>query len=198
MHYAHSLDDASEEFWEPLIDHLTEVGDETARRASKFGWSEFGNVAGLLHDLGKYKPAFQDYIRKKPVKPEDKVHSTAGALFAIEKFGWPGKFIAHIIAGHHAGLRDGLLATDGRLARDQGDLEIALHGHASGDDGFELPGAQPSPSVDFKGDLPTGQPSGFQSAFLTRMLFSCLVDADYICTERFAPSRGRGSKQVLR
>ena len=103
MHYAHSLDDAPEERWEPLVKHLTEVEHETARRAAKFGWASFGGAAGRLHDFGKYKPAFQAYIRKQPVKPEAKVHSTAGALFAQDKFGFSGKYIAHAIAGHHEG-----------------------------------------------------------------------------------------------
>jgi CRISPR-associated endonuclease/helicase Cas3 len=190
MHYAHSLDDAPQDLWEPLIDHLTEVGEETARRADKFGWGGLGEAAGLLHDLGKYKPAFQKYICKLPVRPEDKIHSTAGAVFANDRLGWLGKYIAHGIAGHHAGLKDGLLAREGRLDRDRSDLDVALLGHASAEDRINLDLAQPIASPDFRGDLPNG-PSGFQSAFLTRMLFSCLVDADYICTERFY-ARARG------
>ncbi|KQT19060.1 hypothetical protein ASG40_15480 [Methylobacterium sp. Leaf399] len=195
MSYAHSLEGAPTTAWEPLPVHAREVGEAAAGKASKFQAAALGRVAGLLHDFGKYKPAFQAYLHDPKVT--DKGHSSAGALYAKHRLGRLGLLLAHVIAGHHAGLQDGLLARDGRLDASEADLALALAGHAAGRDGFVLPGTPEPPTglrpEDGRG---AGPLSGFQWAFLTRMLFSCLVDADRLCTERFyqgVVARGPGA-----
>ena len=100
--FAHSLSDRPLEFWEPLPQHLTEVGEETGRCAAKFGCGQIGRALGELHDFGKYKPAFQCYICfPDQFSGGDKGHSTAGALYARaqEKTGRPWLAVAHAIAG---------------------------------------------------------------------------------------------------
>ena len=176
--YAHSIKPPAP--WETLPDHLHQVGIETSTRAAKFGCVSLGLSLGQLHDFGKFKEAFQSYLHGKKV--EGKGHSSAGALYARKHFGRLGVMIAHAIAGHHAGLKDNLLAKDGRLDRDSDDLDLALAGFAIRPSGFVLPNA-PEVPAGFKAD--GSGLGGFQSAFLIRMLFSCLVDADRICTERF-------------
>src|SRR3974390_3494178 len=80
-----------------LADHLNETANLAAQFAAAFGASEWGYLAGLWHDLGKYSEEFQRMIRSahglapKPAKVATKVnHSTAGALCAIESLGLAG------------------------------------------------------------------------------------------------------------
>lgn len=187
--YAHSVAGRPIKDWEELPVHLDEVGEEAARRAGKFGCASLGVALGQLHDFGKFKPAFQRYLHDPKVR--GKGHSTAGAVYAAQHFGTLGKIIAHAIAGHHAGLKDGLLARDGRLETAAGELDLALAGYACSSSGFTLP-VPPVPPTGFRSEGLGPNLNGFQFSFLIRMLFSCLVDADRFCTARFyAPFDGR-------
>lgn len=90
--------------WQPLNEHLRHVGalaEAFAREASPGhdAFHQTAKAAGLLHDLGKYTPEFQDKIRgathlKAP-------HSAHGAAIAREAKAVEAAFA---IAGHHAGL----------------------------------------------------------------------------------------------
>jgi CRISPR-associated endonuclease/helicase Cas3 len=144
-----------------------------------------------LHDVGKVSGAFQAYIRATSANGSCD-HSTAGARVAVMRFGGISRALAYAIAGHHAGLADA-----GRL-EERLDASRTAIPHF---DGWEAH-VGPLPDV---AALRPGQPivrskhPCFEAAFLTRMLFSCLVDADFIATERFyAEAEGgvveRGSK----
>jgi CRISPR-associated endonuclease/helicase Cas3 len=99
-----------------LEDHLRKVGDLAASFALAFSAEDWARVAGYWHDLGKYRPAFQRYI--KTVSGYDRTnahienspgrvdHSTAGAIYAKQKLGIRGHILGYLIAGHHAGLPD--------------------------------------------------------------------------------------------
>lgn len=98
-----------------LEEHLRAVGEMSSEFASRFGASDWGHLAGLWHDLGKYSSSFQSYIaRGSGFDPEAHIesgkgkvnHSSAGALHAVEKLGGKGRLLAYLIAGHHAGLPD--------------------------------------------------------------------------------------------
>ncbi len=175
--YAHSLPDAPRSHWEELADHLHGVGTKAEELGAKFGAGKAAQAAGLLHDIGKQSAAFQAYIGSDRTKGPD--HSSAGAVKAVDLFPGPlGRLIAFAIAGHHAGLADGAGAgssLDARLAR-RADLEDysgwrALVPDLPTDIAPALPGKLNDP--------------GYALAFLGRMIFSCLVDADFIETERF-------------
>ena len=174
--FAHSLGGESKDRWEPLADHLDQVGLRAAAFAAKFGVAKAGLAAGLLHDIGKASAAFQAYIDDTGPRAE---HSTAGAVEAVRLFPWPmGRLIAFAIAGHHAGLADGAGLSgslDARLARagelpDYGGWQALVPG---------LP-TQIMPDRAFE-----GSDRGNMLAFLGRMIFSCLIDADRLATKAF-------------
>lgn len=171
----------------PLAEHLTQVATLSARHAQRFGGEHWARLAGLWHDLGKYRPAFQRYIRLASGYNADAhieggagrvTHSTAGALLACDRFAEAGRVLAYLIAGHHAG-----------LANWHGDLEARLAGEDAHDELKEALAVSPPSSVldhgAFQPDLrriPGGK-AGF--ALWVRLLFSCLVDADFLDTEAY-------------
>ncbi|WP_439816967.1 CRISPR-associated endonuclease Cas3'' [Zavarzinia sp. CC-PAN008] len=176
--YAHSVPSVSQAQWEPLAHHLNGVGDLAGRFAGAFGCRAAARVAGLLHDIGKCSAAYQDYIRQAPkASRRGPDHSTAGAREAVSAYGRDlGRMLAFAIAGHHAGLADFADLT-GRLDGKTLEPYDGWRDHVG-----DLPGKAAL--------IPTARitPSrhrGFTYAFLTRMLFSCLVDADFLETERF-------------
>ena len=186
--YAHSLDDKPEDEWETLIDHATAVGDKAAELSKPFGGELYGKAAGNLHDIGKVGPDYQHRIRGADIRVD---HSTAGAVIAMERYGKTiGKILAFAIAGHHSGLANGARAGGGTTP-----LVKRLSG-------FSIPHipqeylnlassmAEMSQAV----PLPFSRPGfsrKFSLQFFTRMVFSALVDADYVETERFyAESKG--------
>ncbi len=187
--FAHSLQGADRSRWEPLKSHLRNVEGLSGNFAAKFGAGEFGGVLGLLHDLGKYDETFLSRLAGQNVRHD---HSSAGACIVSETYGGIGKLLAYAIAGHHAGLANGVRDERDESARRP--LEERLkagteQAHAAllraKADGLELPAISP----------PDFQPSshalkGFQLAFFGRMLFSCLVDADFLETERFYAEAG--------
>ncbi len=64
-HYAHTRENEPPEHWEPLEKHLQEVASRAGEFAAEFGVAEWGQLAGLWHDLGKYSEAFQDYLKRE-------------------------------------------------------------------------------------------------------------------------------------
>jgi CRISPR-associated endonuclease/helicase Cas3 len=58
-YYAHSLEGKPPESWHRLEDHLKSVAELARSFANDFGAGEWGYLAGLWHDLGKYSKEFQ-------------------------------------------------------------------------------------------------------------------------------------------
>ena len=170
-----------------LDDHLRAVAELAAKHASAMGSGDWAQLAGLWHDLGKYAKEFQRRIKcvsgyDPDAHLEGSVgrvdHSTAGALHAVEQFGVHGRILAYLIAGHHAGLPDWHSSETGGAA-----LNVRL------DDKSHLKRAlsQPIPQEILSQTKPTSPPVGKSDGFAlwVRMLFSCLVDADFLDTEAF-------------
>src|SRR5439155_16691472 len=148
--------------------------------AEAFGWKEAARVAGQLHDIGKCSAAFQAYIRRAREGDErtrGPDHSTAGARVAAEAYGAVGRMLAFAIAGHHSGLAD------------FGDLERRLKPEHAIEPypEWQAHAGTPPPLAALRYTRPFSKSTdkGFDQAFLARMLFSCLVDADFLETERF-------------
>ena len=174
-----------------LQEHLKKVAALAAEFSQAFDGSteptqRWAYLAGLWHDLGKYRPGFQRYVRladgenahiEGKVGGREKTHSAAGALWAIQQLNQPnrpyGHILAYLIAGHHAGLDDWDGGLKERLQSSDAQQELA-----------DALAAQPPADVLAHGDLVAripGGPAGF--ALWVRMLFSCLVDADFLDTE---------------
>lgn len=181
--YAHSAENHPESDWQILQDHLKDVGELAACKASHFNCQDLARIAGLLHDLGKYTEEFQQRLRGSKIKVD---HSTHGAseVLKLESihpfFRW---LIAHAIAGHHAGLADRKFSTDKQKTSA---LDERLKSQANGLpklnsawlDELALPTIGPIP-FQFS-DNPA-----WQLSVLGRMLYSCLVDADFLDTDAF-------------
>ena len=162
--------------FQPLQEHIENVGERAARFAAAFGAAEHGRQAGLLHDIGKYSPKGQK--RQRDPEHTAKVdHSSAGAQEAFRR---KDPMAAFAVAGHHGGLPD----RGGKSAADDGTLFARLNKTLSGGD---------DPSAWKQEIVLNGAPSmpewaekcrdGRVQAMYTRMLFSCLVDADFLDTE---------------
>lgn len=182
VQYAHSLPGHEESYWELLSVHLAEVGARAAEFAARFGTEEIARAAGLLHDIGKCSNQYQQYIRGRSPSPD---HSTAGAQVAAQRYTAPdqvlyGRLIAFAVAGHHSGLADGIGSSaatlSARLAKEV-PRYAGWEDHAKGLSGRltarlpSKPGRKSDPA--------------YSLAFLGRMIFSCLVDADFLATEGF-------------
>lgn len=184
MHYAHTLEGLPPESWEPLPVHLDEVAKLAGEFASAFAASEWAEACGRWHDLGKYSVEFQDKLRLAngyeahlEGQPGRVDHSTAGAQHAQECIARVGWLLAYVIAGHHSGLADA-----SALAERLREREVRPWRPFADEQYLTAPELGLPPITTSHRDP---RRFGFQAAFFTRMLFSCLVDADRLATERF-------------
>ena len=180
--HAHSTDREDKRNWQPLAEHLTNVGKEAEQFASYFadGVSPLAKEAGLLHDIGKYTREFQARLSGEYPRVD---HSTRGAELALNRYGRVGYFLAYAIAGHHAGLANGK-GTGQRISSLQDRLKNNLPKLLDGWES-EIDFAQPCTIVAPSAFKSAQNQENFQYTFLIRMIFSCLVDADFLDTEEF-------------
>lgn len=175
--------------WHSLQDHLFKVAKLAREFADKFNADKLAYHAGLWHDLGKYNPEFQEYLKQcdRATKlgekaPSRKVpHAKYGAKLAAEQF-W---FITSIIYGHHTGLPQGadMMA---RLDEVKSDIYQRILENAN----TELLNLD----VDSEANQQLNNllSNAYSNELLIRILFSCLVDADYLDTEtHFDPEQAQ-------
>lgn len=184
---AHVLQDSRGNFIpHKLEDHLAGVASLAAHFATEFNNADWAYLAGLWHDLGKYQPAFQKRIKTNSGYDAEahleglvgKVdHSTAGAIYAVNQMGASGRALAYCIAGHHAGLADWHVAESGMGALSQRLQKHDLLNNALVKD---IP-----TDILKQHNMLSKPPRGVDPGLWIRMLFSCLVDADFLDTERF-------------
>lgn len=225
--YAHSLPDQPQERWEPLFTpfgsgpdhcqrdtcekcrelatdhgHLNKVAYRTATFAAAMfppgkdrdaAW-QWGYLAGLWHDLGKFAPEWQNYLAAKGDPHQADItgkldHATAGAQHAVAVHPLLGHLLAYPISGHHSGLLDAMSngACLGSRLRKTGLPAIP-----------EVPAGIASVSVPPLPAFLQQQRDPFSVSFFTRMLFSCLVDADFLATEGFMNATQAGARNALR
>lgn len=176
MYYAHSTDDPDKNNWQILKVHLQNVANIASGFAGEFNAERFGYAGGLLHDIGKYSPEFQRRLDGANIRVD---HSTAGAKESETFYGsFQSHILEYIITGHHGGLLDYGSAESGlqeRLSKPY------LPDYSAYKNEISIP--------DLKNVRPCLTPinkrMGFAISFYIRMLFSCLVDADFLDTEGF-------------
>lgn len=165
--------------WHDLTAHLNAVAELARTFAAPFGGGDLAYWAGLWHDLGKFHPDFQGYLaaceqaRREgtPAPPRSVDHKGAGSVLASRSAG-P---LAFVIAGHHGGLhnRSDLGA---RLVEWSSEPRIALALERA------RTALSPDPATQLQPPPWTATSHHSLDLFL-RMLFSCLVDADFLDTE---------------
>ena len=167
---AHVSEDGSEQSVEA---HLEGTAALAAGFAAPFGAGAQGRFVGLAHDIGKYSDAFQRRLLENGKKVD---HATAGA---VECARLGAEWAAFCVAGHHGGLPDGgSILDDAGCSTLMGRLKRGLSG------GIPDYSAWP-------GSLPPSTPPALwgrdplTDSFFVRMLYSCLVDGDYLDTEAF-------------
>ena len=189
--YAHSHTSGGKETWQTLQAHSETGGELCANFASSFGSCEWGRLLGRLHDFGKARSSFQGYLARVNGLDDEEYdngahgHSGAGACLAVARFGKMGRLLAYSIAGHHAGLPDwsGGENPNGALVQRLNDEKIVLEEETLKRYEINLELPSKLPPVPWKMDRNTSDVS-----FWMRMLYSCLVDADFLDTEAFMDS----------
>ena len=177
--FAHSPNAEGE--WQSLEDHLRNVSRMARGFAEPFSAAYLGEIAGLLHDIGKANPDFQDYLLKSwraekegGKKPKSTPHSIYGGI-ALAEAGM--QLPSFAVAGHHGGLAN-LCDIKPKLSEKKderwlSDAILRLH----------LDGPQ-------QATLPEYAKDALPCELLIRMLFSALVDADWLDTEaHFNPEK---------
>lgn len=177
MDWIAHINDGGEE--QTIREHLLGTAELASEFADEFGCGGIGYLCGLMHDIGKYSEAFQRRIRD-PEHTKKVDHSTAGAK-ELCNISQEYISLAMVVAGHHSGLLDGgnfkiSGAQDGTFF---GRLKKELSSYA----GWEKevsPEEVTLPDFCMEGTKPA-----FTLSFFIRMMYSCLVDADYLDTEKF-------------
>lgn len=183
--YAHSKENALQDQWHPLEVHLRDTAEKARQFAGFFGAGDWTWNAAWLHDLGKADSIFQGYLCRENGLDDGGYdqgrvnHSSAGAACAEDRLKLAGRVLAYLVAGHHAGLPDWHPVDTGNAA-----LQIRL-----GEGRDNLQRILPFADYILAKLHPEVRPPAFVKAenchFWVRMLFSCLVDADFLDTEQF-------------
>ena len=194
MIYAHSIAGKPEDQWQTLAEHHAEV----ARLAGGFAarWAPLtAALLGGAHDEGKNSDSFQKRIRGKGGKVD---HTSAAWLYLKQQWGADPSglkmsyLLAYPLLGHHGGMADlGSQADSGTLAwRLSGDRINAVPDWKPGRAAPLAPAARYFQELRRLMGTDGKTLDAFATAFMLRMLYSCLVDADYLDTERVcAPQR---------
>lgn len=160
-----------------LKEHLENTAALCGKFSGSFGMYDWGYCCGMLHDIGKYSLAFQERIRGSEQRVD---HATAGAKLCWERKGLY-EFLSYCIAGHHAGLPDTGGSSDaGSRGTMHGRMKKPLKDYQAYTEEISVPALTPPPF-----QVSKTENIGVLFSMLIRMIYSCLVDADYLDTEDF-------------
>ncbi|TBL80093.1 CRISPR-associated helicase Cas3' [Paenibacillus thalictri] len=183
MKYAHSQRDPltgqllPKEKWHTLPKHLHDTAENATKHAEYFQNGSIGEILGYIHDYGKNSPEFQQRLEGSNKRVD---HKTAGALLVNQHYPYPyGLAMAYAIYGHHGGLpnhisRGPLIGLEEVLRKNKFsiiDKEQPV-----------LPRLVVSTAIQ---QLEKGSNPGITSSLWIRMLYSSLIDADYLDAERY-------------
>jgi len=174
-YYAHSIEGKEEKNWHLLKEHLESTAKIASCFSEKFLSSELGYILGIFHDIGKYSEQFQKRLKGECFHVD---HSTAGVQEILNLYGNVGKLLAYCIAGHHAGMPDGSNYGKDNSLEDRKKRQV--YDYSAYKEEIDISKCGKITGLPIK---PVGEYKGFTLAFFIRMLFSCLVDADFLDTE---------------
>lgn len=169
--------------WHNLVTHLERTAELARKNAANFGAGDLAYLAGLWHDIGKFNSEFQEYLhrceraaREGESPPAKSVpHAVYGAILAAESVG----LLAPIIYGHHAGLPE--------RAKVQSAVEVENVEVRKVYERLTPVAREQVGELLYEGDVrglvPDPPKSHLQMEFFLRMVFSSLVDADFLDTE---------------
>jgi CRISPR-associated endonuclease/helicase Cas3 len=159
-----------------LSEHLRGVGELACRFASEANpqLADAARWAGLLHDLGKYRDEFQQYLRGQRDSSEETHHAIYGAALTFQQR-CTGPTLA--IAGHHAGLHNAHELANDLKADTKYNAQAQLPGLR------EKFAAELGEAVGKIAEPDFIRSGKFSAELYVRMLFSALVDADFLDTE---------------
>ena len=179
--------------WQTLIEHSESVANIASTFASAFNSSTMGKLIGFCHDWGKTRASFQSYLRRSngledtEVDFGDHSHSGVGACWLWDhanSLGSLAKALAFCVVGHHAGLPDwsGGETPNGSMAVRIDDEQVILNETCvqkwiASHETCWLQSIMPPPFMFRRDDS--------SLSFWIRMMYSCLVDADFLDTEAF-------------
>lgn len=138
-YYAHSIPGRPPEEWQPLEEHLTNVGKLAAEFACPFGGEVWSKLVGDYHDIGKGTLSWQAYLRHANNVVDGfnqhytgrVEHSVLSARLLYERTKEVGKILAYCISGHHGGLQNWDdfqgRALKERLAKRMAQIETPFH-----------------------------------------------------------------------
>ena len=199
-YYAHTAEretgerDPNKSRWQLLSTHLCNVAEQAKQFGAPCGLEDEARLAGLLHDLGKYGKHFQQRLEDPSVRGVN--HWAHGAFAAFQK---KNIRLPFAIDGHHTGMPAFTSDEFKRSLKNSmkdflvGNGVVLETGHEesvnellvrANNDAISL-GSFPKTE---KKSLPREKES-FASAMKTRVLFSCLVDADFLDTENHFDSK---------
>jgi CRISPR-associated endonuclease/helicase Cas3 len=198
-YYAHSENDCG--CRELLCDHLQHVAERAAEYASTFDAREEARATGLLHDLGKLGKPFRDRLEGRARHID---HWSFGAWVALNTWKENGAAAAICIHGHHTGLE--LTFSKEKLADLRPEnLEASARrsgitlSHVSCHRAFEwlkASGLSPPDARESIRPWDLAIQPGTQADTMAdvRMLFSALVDADFLETEAHFLAHRKGER----
>ena len=169
-----------------LVDHLIAVAKLAGEFCESFDSHDAGYYAGLWHDVGKFNPEFQKYLKsgKHSGGPD---HKGAGAKLALQHL----EPLALLVQGHHGGLPVMRHCKGWVDEKDSNPATAAAIERAR----------QAMPELEPKGRITPPEwtrKEPHRAEMWLRMVFSALVDADYLDTEahfnlRQAMQRGQST-----
>lgn len=182
-YWAHTSSEGSDGKPHDLHQHLIDTAARAQEYAKVFGAGNFAYLLGVWHDLGKYNPDFQEYLREAQKAADEgrefsrkgPPHAIWGAMLLREKLRNHPQIDTFMlpILGHHAGLED---ASEGGQKIDAApDLSDRLKLMEQVIKQFKLF------PIDNLEHVPTAP---HKQELFTRMVTSALVDADFLDTER--------------
>lgn len=182
MLYAHSKRDPitkellPKEEWHPLPVHLEKTAERAAENAGYFHCAQLGRILGYAHDYGK---ADLDFLKRLEGSPQHVDHKTAGTLMVAQHYPYLyGRMLAYAVYGHHGGLPNHI-SKGSSIGLD----EALKNKSFSMINNFRP--IYPSLTVESVPKRAKSSNAGISFSLLIRMLYSSLVDADYLDTEKY-------------